>query len=163
MPNCAASEAITVAREQMEQIFGLADAFLLSGVKHYVGTFWELVDEPSSHFAKLFYTSIARGEGVGTAIRNSREALIGNGGEKALAWANYMLYGDLSRELGDPEKGDALRVERKGWKRILRGRTPSLHGSLSFGRKRIHQIRLGRKLTAARLGPRITTINGLLS
>ncbi len=108
-----------------EQIFGLANAFLLSGVKHYVGTFRDIVDEASSQFAKPFYTSIARGESVGTAVRNSREALLGNGGEKALAWANYMLYGDPGRELSDTEKWDAIQRERKGWKRILRGRTLS--------------------------------------
>jgi CHAT domain-containing protein len=106
------------------QIFGLANAFLLSGVQHYVGTFRDIVDEPSSHFAKPFYTSIAKGEGVGTAIRNSREALLVDDGEKALAWANYMLYGDPGRELGDTEKRATLRGERQGWKRILRGRAP---------------------------------------
>ncbi|MBU0734989.1 MAG: CHAT domain-containing protein, partial [Proteobacteria bacterium] len=29
-----------------EEIFGLANVFLLAGVKHYVGTFWEIMDEP---------------------------------------------------------------------------------------------------------------------
>ena len=111
--------------EHTEQIFGLANAFLLSGVKYYVGTFRDIVDEASSQFAKPFYTSIARGEGIGTAIRHSRETLIGTGGEKALAWANYMLYGDPTRELGDTEQSVALRRERQGWKRILRGRTLS--------------------------------------
>ena len=105
------------------QIFGLANAFLLSGVQHYVGTFWDIVDEPSAHFAKPFYTSIAKGEGIGTAIRNSREALLANGGEKALAWANYLLYGDPGRELGDAEKTDILQKERKVWKRLLHRRT----------------------------------------
>ncbi|HXV79348.1 MAG TPA: CHAT domain-containing protein, partial [Candidatus Binatia bacterium] len=117
------TEAWKLDDGQAEQTFGLANAFLLSGVKHYVGTFRKISDEPSSNFAKPFYTSIARGESIGTAIRNSREALVGNGGEKVLAWANYMLYGDPSRELGDTEKRSALQREWPGWKGLVRERT----------------------------------------
>ena len=39
-----------------DEIFGLANAFILAGVKHYVGTFWEILDEPSRCFALQFYS-----------------------------------------------------------------------------------------------------------
>jgi CHAT domain-containing protein len=71
-------------------IFGLANAYLLSGVRHYIGTFWEIVDEQSSHFAKRFYDFLARGENIGEAIRKTRQEY----SEETLIWASYVLYGD---------------------------------------------------------------------
>jgi class 3 adenylate cyclase len=41
----------TLRQNFHSEIFGLANAFLLAGVKHYVGTFWEVLDEPSGRFA----------------------------------------------------------------------------------------------------------------
>ena len=77
-----------------EQIFGLANAYLMSGVQHYIGTFWEILDDPSSHFAKSFYAFLIHGESVGEAVRKARERLIVVFGEETIVWASYMLYGD---------------------------------------------------------------------
>jgi len=77
-----------------QQIFGLANAFLFSGVQHYIGTFWEILDEPSLYFAKRFYSFLAQGEKVGEAVRRAREDLIEAYGEETIVWASYMLYGD---------------------------------------------------------------------
>ena len=51
----ARTEKWILSNRFQDQIFGLANAFLLAGVKHYVGTFWEILDEPSSYFALAFY------------------------------------------------------------------------------------------------------------
>jgi tetratricopeptide (TPR) repeat protein len=75
------------------EIFGLANAFLLSGVKHYVGTFWEILDEPSSRFAMAFYTHLLSGLTIGEAIRLARMDLIKDYGEESIVWASYLLYG----------------------------------------------------------------------
>ena len=64
-----------------ERIFGLANAFLLSGVQHYIGTFWEIPDEAGSYFAICFYKSIAEGVSVGEAVRIARRELINKYGE----------------------------------------------------------------------------------
>ncbi len=77
-----------------DEIFGLANAFLLSGVKHYVGTFWEILDEPSSHFALAFYRNLLSGVSIGEALRRSRFELVKRYGEENIAWASYLLYGD---------------------------------------------------------------------
>ena len=58
------------------RIFGLANAFLLSGVQHYIGTFWEISDEAGHHFAKSFYKSLVNGATIGEALRQARHALI---------------------------------------------------------------------------------------
>ena len=81
-----------------QQIFGLANAYLLAGVQHYIGTFWEILDEPSSCFAKCFYGYLALGEKVGEAVRKAREDLVKNYGEETIVWASYMLYGDPTFE-----------------------------------------------------------------
>jgi CHAT domain-containing protein len=73
--------------------FGLANAFLRAGVKHYLGTFWEIMDEPSSHFAHEFYGLLSSGMSVGNAVRQARCNLMDMYGPDT-CWASYILYGD---------------------------------------------------------------------
>ena len=77
-----------------DEIFGLANAFLLAGVKHYVGTFWEILDDPSRRFALEVYKYLFSGVTVGEATRQARSALIKKYGEQTIVWASYLLYGD---------------------------------------------------------------------
>ncbi len=74
--------------------FGPAQAFLTAGVRHYIGTFWELVDGQGAQFARHFYLDLSRGATVGAAVRNARNRVIAESGEAELAWAAYLLYGD---------------------------------------------------------------------
>jgi CHAT domain-containing protein len=76
------------------QVFGLAQAFLTAGVRHYVGTQWEMVDGQGAQFARHLYTDLSRGASVGAAVRNARNRVIAESGEGQLAWASYVLYGD---------------------------------------------------------------------
>jgi class 3 adenylate cyclase/tetratricopeptide (TPR) repeat protein len=76
------------------EIFGMANAFLLAGVRHYIGTFWEISDEQSRHFALEFYKYLLSGVSIGEAIRESRLALIKQYGEENIVWTSYILYGD---------------------------------------------------------------------
>jgi CHAT domain-containing protein len=107
--------------DQEQVVFGLANAFLLSGVQHYIGTFCETVDEPSSHFTIRFYTAIAEGKTIGSSLREARQSPIGAGEKETLTWANYMLYGDPSREYRNAEpSGRSLPGPTFGrWKRIF--------------------------------------------
>ncbi len=77
-----------------QEIFGLANAFLLAGVQHYIGTFWEILDEPGARFAEAFYRAMLEGSSIGEAMRLARIALIKEYGEDTIVWASYMLYGD---------------------------------------------------------------------
>ena len=88
-----------------DEIFGLANSFLLSGVRHYVGTFWEILDEPSSHFALSFYKYLLSGLTMGEAVRQSRQALIREYGEETIVWASYVLYGDPTFDYREKIKG----------------------------------------------------------
>ncbi len=90
----ARTEDWSIKENFHEEIFGLANAFVLSGVKHYVGTFWEVLDEPSNRFAIEFYKQMVNGATIGTAVRDSRRALVEKYGEETIVWGSYLLYGD---------------------------------------------------------------------
>ncbi|MBW2027846.1 MAG: CHAT domain-containing protein [Deltaproteobacteria bacterium] len=90
----ARSETMGVRAEFQNEIFGLANAFIMAGVKHYLGTFWEVLDEPSRRFAQEFYMEILSGKTIGEAVRKARLALISDYGEETIVWASYLLYGD---------------------------------------------------------------------
>jgi hypothetical protein len=86
-----------------EKIFGLANAFLLAGVQHYVGTFWEIPDETGHCFAISFYQNLVQGATIGSAIQKARQRLIEKYGEDTIVWAGYMLYGDPGIRYVQPE------------------------------------------------------------
>ena len=90
----ARTEEWDIKEHFQDEIFGLANAFILSGVKHYVGTFWEIPDEPGSRFALEFYKALLSGMTIGRAVRESRLALIRQYGEETIVWGSYILYGD---------------------------------------------------------------------
>jgi len=90
------TEAWKIADNYEDNIFGLANAFLVSGVQHYIGTFWEILDEPGREFALAFYREILDGASVGESVRLARKHLIDKYGEETIVWASYMLYGDPS-------------------------------------------------------------------
>ena len=81
-------------RRSARRAYGLAGAFLYAGVRHYLGTQWEVIDGHSATFAKAFYANLASGQAIGAAVQHARQAVIDNGGEGAMAWASYVLYGD---------------------------------------------------------------------
>ncbi len=79
-----------------EQAFGIGSAFLLAGVKNYIGTFWVVQDEESVLFATIFYQHVAAGLSLGEALLRARHEVITQRGWQSLTWASYMLYGDPS-------------------------------------------------------------------
>jgi CHAT domain-containing protein len=116
-----------IGEEDEQRIFGLANAYLLSGVQHYIGTFWEILDEPSSQFAKLFYDSLSQGESIGEAVRKAREKLIEAHGEETIVWASYMLYGDPTFAFNPAEKAEEIEepvvrdIASPEWSPVMRG------------------------------------------
>jgi tetratricopeptide (TPR) repeat protein len=92
----AKTEQWTVKPGYEDRIYGLANAFLLAGVRHYIGTFWRILDEPCLLFAVEFYNNISKGLAIGEALRLARLNLIEKYGESSIAWSSYVLYGDPS-------------------------------------------------------------------
>jgi TolB-like protein len=77
-----------------DRIYGLANAFLLAGVKYYLGTQWDVVDRQGARFAQAVYSRLAQGASIGRSVRAARESVVQAGGEEDVSWASYVLYGD---------------------------------------------------------------------
>ena len=80
----ARTEEWGISENVQNEIFGLANAFILAGVKHYIGTFWEVLDEPSRRFALEFYKHMLNGLSIGDAVRQARLAVIDEYGEETI-------------------------------------------------------------------------------
>ena len=138
----ARTEEWGLRKSFQEEIFGLANVFLLSGVKHFVGTFWEILDEPSSRFAAEFYRYFMSGMTMGEAVREARHALIRQYGEENIVWASYLLYGDPTSNYMDQIKAAEPREEPKPSSSILSGSPP---GEIPDRGRRSLTSRKGRK------------------
>ncbi|MBF0497797.1 MAG: CHAT domain-containing protein, partial [Deltaproteobacteria bacterium] len=115
------------------RIHGLADAFLMSGVQHYVGAFWNVYDRPSADFAMEFYSGLVKGMPVGQALRQARLKIIERHGMGEAVWAGYILYGSPStvyiKEIGEiPEeraqdkvRAIPLPIKKRVWPRVAVG------------------------------------------
>jgi uncharacterized protein YjbI with pentapeptide repeats/class 3 adenylate cyclase/CHAT domain-containing protein len=97
------TEEWRVSEHLGQEIYGLANAFLLAGVQHYIGTFWEVPDAPSAQFALAFYSHLIKGASVGEALRLARRDLVERFGKETVIWASYMLYGDPTVRMFQPE------------------------------------------------------------
>lgn len=94
----ARTRAWSVDPARQQAGFGMVNAFLLSGVRHYVGASWEIPDEPGKFFALAFYRHLMAGATIGLAVAEARRELIENHGEEQIVWASYVLYGDPTRQ-----------------------------------------------------------------
>jgi len=73
---------------------GLAGALLLGGVRHVVGTLWELRDEVGRRSAAALWGALGSGLTIGASLGAVRDALVDGFGEDSLLWAGHLLYGD---------------------------------------------------------------------
>lgn len=81
-------------REGATETWSLARAFISAGVRHFIGTHWEVPDVVASDFAEHFYRGLCAGLSVGAAVRQARTAAAQTHGEGSVLWAAYCLYGD---------------------------------------------------------------------
>lgn len=73
--------------------YGVASAFLYSGVRHYIGAVRKIEDSVSAEFAREFYRFLADGNSVGESLRLTRLEMIRQHGIERILWAGYILYG----------------------------------------------------------------------
>lgn len=116
--------------------FGMAKAFMLAGVRHYIGTFWEMPDEPSSKFAIQFYKHFLNGATIGESVKLARLKLMDEYGPDIVCWASYLLYGDPSISYFEPAD---LRLihETKNGERVY---PVPLSGELLAGRRKTNDV-----------------------
>lgn len=102
-----------------QQIFSMANAFLLSGVTHYIGTCRDILDQQSGYFAQTFYQNLIRGDSIGRAVQGARLDMKQKFGKNSILWASYLLYGDPSikyireEETSQADKGLQETEEKK--------------------------------------------------
>jgi adenylate cyclase len=79
---------------------GLVSAFLQGGAMGFIGTLWPVYDEAAYHFALRFYRLALRGEPVGGALREAREAIRREHPADPI-WASFVFYGDPTWRIAD--------------------------------------------------------------
>ncbi len=88
------TEPWSISSDGKKGVYGLANAFLLAGVYHYIGTFWDIPDKQGLRLAVEFYKNLMKGVNIGESLRRARVHLIHRYGEANITWMAYMLYGD---------------------------------------------------------------------
>lgn len=119
-----------VKRSCMQEAQVPASAFLSAGVKHYIGTFWNIPDEARLLFVKEFYGLVLAGERIGDAMRLARSRLIDKYSASPLFWASYTLYGD-----------PAMTVFEESAIRPPAVRSPERRRAAPFGRRSSDKIK----------------------
>lgn len=104
---CHSGRAENWGRHQND-LYDLAQAFLLSGVQHYIGTLSDVLDGKSAEFASLFYESLLTGRTIGESLLEARRSMAKmSENDGTLIWASYVLYGDPSALVfGIPDVAD---------------------------------------------------------
>ncbi|EBA07142.1 CHAT domain-containing protein [Sagittula stellata] len=69
---------------------GLAEAFLLAGVRHIVGTFWPVNDDTAVNFSSVFYEQV-QAQTIGAALTEARRII--HEVHDSSEWVNYIHYG----------------------------------------------------------------------
>jgi len=86
--------------------FGMVNSFIKAGVNHYIGTLWDIMDEPGSQFALKFYNNLFNGKTIGESVRDARFELIEEG--EHACWTSYLLYGDPCQKYIDIFENNTL-------------------------------------------------------
>lgn len=82
-----------------------AGAFLTAGIKTFIGTNWEILDnERTIDFTVRFYTNLFSDKSVGESLYFAKEYARRNYLANDLTWANYSLYGNPNFSLMAKDK-----------------------------------------------------------
>ncbi|MEI1277629.1 CHAT domain-containing protein [Leptospira venezuelensis] len=84
-----------------------AGSFLMSGIKSFIGTNWEIADNQNTiDFTIQFYTNLFADRSIGESLYLAKEHARRNYDPSDLTWTNYSLHGQpIIRVVSDPTKG----------------------------------------------------------
>lgn len=104
MNSCSSSTSSEIEYWEREgKVTGLANAFLSSGVDHYIGTLWPVRDKVSCDISERFYRRLFEGYPIGEALRTAKEFTIEEHGE-SLSSSSFILYGDPTTVYVQPDQ-----------------------------------------------------------
>jgi hypothetical protein len=81
----------TIIRNRTQGLLSIAEGFLLSGINHFLGTFWPVGDAAAKDFSACLYSNLAEGKTIGESIIAARRQLFN---DRLADWANYIHYGN---------------------------------------------------------------------
>ncbi len=107
--SCQSSKSTDLVSSSIMNYF--AGSFLMSGIKTFVGTNWEVVDnEKTLDFTIRFYLSIFNQKSIGEALFHAREYARRNYESWDLTWANYTLHGVPNYQLLTVKKENRYKI-----------------------------------------------------
>lgn len=111
MNACSSAKATNIDELQYQnELTGLGNAFIASGVSAYIGALWSIHDKPAAEFAVTFYKNLAEGKCVGDALKAAKQISFLKYGKQNITWASFILYGDPKTTLLQ-FKEQKLRIE----------------------------------------------------
>ena len=95
MNACSSAKSTNIDEiNYQNELTGLGNAFIASGVCAYIGALWPIHDKPAAEFAIDFYKNLAEGKCVGDALKISKRNSFEKHGRENITWASFVLYGD---------------------------------------------------------------------
>ena len=97
----AACDGVSGKVEGQEGVASLARPFLVAGARSVVANLWGANDEFSRTLMKRFYTRLATGQDVGSALRQAKLEMIDLFGYRATPylWGGFIVMGDSTGRL----------------------------------------------------------------
>ncbi|MHA1271507.1 MAG: CHAT domain-containing protein [Candidatus Helarchaeota archaeon] len=81
-----------------DNVSGIAEGFIRSGVKWFIGSLWPIDDKEASSFAFSFYHNLIQEKSIGECIQSAKNELFN--AKSIYGWASFVLFGDPSEKLG---------------------------------------------------------------
>ena len=106
---CESARVRKAQRKQNSDFQGsFAEAAIMAGISHYVGTYWQVNDLDAVSFAKTFYEEMSEGEMIGNALVKARKS-VQERDPSTVDWLNYIHYGN--RLFRMKIKGETLSID----------------------------------------------------
>ncbi|TGK07345.1 CHAT domain-containing protein [Leptospira semungkisensis] len=105
--NSCQSNKSTTRNLNSDLMNNFAGSFLMSGIKSFIGTNWEIADNQNTiDFTIQFYTNLFADKSIGESLYLAKEHARRNYDPSDLTWTNYSLHGQpIIRVVSDPTKG----------------------------------------------------------
>ena len=85
--------------EKGEGLLGLPRVFFYIGARTVVSALWQIEDQSTCLFMKLFYSGLARGLSKSGALREAKLRMLASGFAHPFYWAAFILSGDFDSTL----------------------------------------------------------------
>jgi len=89
-------------------VLGFSRAFSFAGAKSLSMNLWPVRDQTASEISTNFYRSLNEGENKAESLRQARLNYLNNTNSDPYLWGSFVLYGDISSPLPQPNRFAAI-------------------------------------------------------